>query len=144
MYGWLAARELHYFRESFGGHEVVQNTFNFSQCEIKTSACIGVAERTVHVAGAIDFNYAHASMLLVVGAEPAVVGATMNDLSGKLQGDGSGLVEPGLFGISLGITIDQGFKLPVIGTTFVHKDFIVAQQNSSVDNPATYRANAPS
>jgi hypothetical protein len=57
---------------------MIKNVFNFSKREVVTGPSVSVTERTVHVAGAIDFDDSYTSVLLVFGAKPTIVGATMD------------------------------------------------------------------
>ena len=54
-----------------------------SSVRLKPGAGVGEAERAVHVAGAVDLDDAQAGVLLMVGAEAAIVRAAVARCSGR-------------------------------------------------------------
>ena len=81
MDGGLAAGELHHFGVPFGTDKVVQHRFDFFQRQTEAGTRIGKAERAVHVAGAVDLDDAQAGVLLMVGAQAAIVRTAVFDLA---------------------------------------------------------------
>jgi hypothetical protein len=126
--GRLATGKLHQLRIAFRSDEAIENVFDFFQRQMEARAGLGEAERTRHVAGAVDLNDAETGVLLVIGAQAAIVRAAVFDLSGKLQRYCAGLVELRGVGVLLGVAIDQCFEGSVIGAPLAHEDFVVANQ----------------
>jgi hypothetical protein len=81
-------------------------------------------------------------VLLVVGTEIAIMGAAGDDFGRVLQRDGARFVEFVVACICLGITIDQRFELPVLGTAFTHIHFVLAQQYLGIYHPPADGADA--
>jgi len=92
----LAARELHDLGPPFGAHQLVQDLLHLLQRQLEPGPGVGEAEGTVHVAGAVDLDDSEAGVLLVLGAEPAVVGAAPVYLGVEGERDGARLVEAGV------------------------------------------------
>src|SRR5262249_34127510 len=102
----LAAGELDDLGVALGAHEVVEDAFHFLERQIVPRAGVGEAERAIHVAGAVDLDDADTGVLLVFGAEAAVVGAAVLDRRRELERDRPGLVVFGGAGVSAGVTVD--------------------------------------
>ncbi len=83
-------------------------------------------------------------MLLVVGAQPAVVRAAVLHLACISQRDRAWLVELRLRCIGLRVSVNQRFKAAVLGTALAHEHLAVAQQDLGIDRPPALRANAAS
>jgi hypothetical protein len=75
----LAAGELDHLRIAFSRNEVIENIFDLFQSEIEAWSRIGKAKRTRHIARAVDFDDAQAGVLLMIGAQPAIVWAAGSD-----------------------------------------------------------------
>ena len=73
--------------------EVVEHLFHFFQRQAEAGSRFGEAQRTLHVAGAVDLDDAEAGVLLVVRAEAAIVRAAVLDFGGEGERNGAGLVE---------------------------------------------------
>ncbi len=85
--GRLAARELHDLRIAFGGDEAVQNVFHFFERQIEAGSRFGETERARHIARAVDLDDAEAGVLLVVGAEAAIVRAAVLDFGSESRAE---------------------------------------------------------
>ncbi len=92
--------------KSFGGDQVIQDRLNLFQGEVEAGPGVGVAEGAIHVAGAVHLDDAHAGVLLVIGAQAAIVRAAVYDFRRVFQRDCARLVEPGLPGVGLGVPVD--------------------------------------
>ncbi len=75
--GRFTAGELNDFRSALRSNEVVQHLFNFFHGEVEAWPGFGKTEWAIHVADAVHFDDAQAGVLLVVGAEAAVIGAAI-------------------------------------------------------------------
>jgi hypothetical protein len=128
--------------ESLGGDQVIQDRLHLFQGEIEAGSSVGVTEGAVHVAGAVHLDDAHAGVLLVIGAQPAIVRAAVHNLRRVLQRDGARLVESGLAGIGFRVAIDERFEAAVLRAAFAHIYLAVPQQDLGVDDPAADGANA--
>jgi len=85
------------------------------QHKAETGASVGEAQRALHVARAVDLDDAEAGMLLVIGAQPAVVRTALLDLASKGERNGARFVELALRGVGLGIAVDQRFETAMLG-----------------------------
>ena len=110
MDGRLAAGELNHLRIAFGADVVVENILDFFKRQAEARAGLGKAKRAGHVARAVDFDDSETGVLLVVGAQPAIVRAAVLDLRGELQRDGAGLVELRGTRVGLSVAVDQPFE----------------------------------
>ena len=138
----LAAGELHDLRIALGGDKAIENVFDFFERQIEARTGLGKAERTCHVAGAVDFDDAETGVLLVIGTQAAIVRAAVLDLSGEFKRDGAGLVELRGVGVQLRVAIDQCFERSMIGAALAHVDLVVADQDVGVDDAAALGADA--
>src|SRR5437763_16173343 len=120
---------------------MVQHTFHLFERQIKAGPSIGKAQRAVHITRAVHLDDTQARMLLVIGAKTTIVRAAIDDRRGKCQGDGARLVKLGRRRIGLGITIDQGFKSPMLRTALTHVDLILTEDHLSVYHPAALGTN---
>src|SRR5579885_401509 len=74
---WLPTGKLHHFGIAFGLHQMVKDALNLFQRQVKARPGVGKAERAIHIAGAVDLNDAQTGVLLMIGAEAAIVGTAM-------------------------------------------------------------------
>ena len=138
----LTTGELDDFGMALRADEAVQDVLDLLERETEALARVGEAQRAPHVAGAVHFDDAKASVLLVVRAQPAVVRTTMLDATGEGEWDRAWLVEPGLRGVCLSIAVHQGFEATVRGATLAHEDLAIAEHDLGVDRPPTLGADA--
>ena len=113
MDGGLSPRELHHFGATFRFHKVVQDTLYLLEREVEPRPGVGKAQRTVHVARAVNLDNAHTGMLLMFGAEAAVVRAAFDHVCTKCEGNTAWFIYPSGRDIGFGIGIDQRFEAAV-------------------------------
>ncbi len=65
-------------------------------------------------------------MLLVLGAEPAVVGTASLDPVAESERDRARPVEAGVAYIGIGIGVDQRLEAAVLGAALAHEDLALA------------------
>src|SRR5215470_5966801 len=138
----LAARELHNLGPALGPDELVQDSLYFLQGQVEARPGAREAEWAVHVAGAVDLDDAQARVLLVLRAEPTVIGAALTDLRVEREGDGAGLVEAGVADVGFGVGVDQGLEWAVVGTPLAHEYPALAKQDLRVDHAPAVRTDA--
>ncbi len=143
MDGWLSARKLNYLGVPLGTNKVVEHCLDLFHRKAEAGPRIGKAERTIHVAGAVHLNNAQAGVLLMVGAQSAVVRASILDFGPESQRDRPRLVEPGKIGICLCVAVDKRFERPTLGAALGHVDLVVAQQDLCIDHFAAIWTNTP-
>src|SRR5579872_6809444 len=83
MNGRLASGELDHLGIAFGADEIIQHRFHFFERQAEARLRICKAERTAHVAGAVHLDNPETRVLLVIGAEPAIVWAPSFNLASK-------------------------------------------------------------
>src|ERR1035437_428951 len=142
MDGGLAAGELHHFGVPLGANKIVQHRLDLFHRQAEARPRIRKAERTIHVAGAVDFNDAQASVLLMVWTKATIVRATVFDLCSISKRNRARLVELAEIRVGLRIPVDKRLEGATIGTALGHVDFVVAQQNFRIDYPPALRTDA--
>jgi len=80
----------------------------------------------------------------MIGAQTAVVRASMLDSSRILKRDRPRLVQLRGRSVCLGIRVNQRFKKTMLWTAFLHKNLIIPQENLGIDHPAVFRTDAAS
>src|SRR3990172_309201 len=123
---------------------MIQDAFYLSQGQVKPGAGVGEAQGTIHIAGAVHFDNPHAGMLLMIGAQTAVVRATMLYGSCILEWDRPLLVVLRGRSVCLGIRVNERFKNTVLRTAFPHENLILPQEYLGIDHTAAYWTNAAS
>src|SRR5687768_8856883 len=142
MDGWLAAGELDHLRVALGLQQTVEDALDLLQRQAEAGPSVGEAERALHVASRVDLDDAEASVLLVLRAEPAVVGAAAFDLRAERERDGAGLVELGRGQVGLGVAVDERLEAPMLRAALAQVDLAAAQQYVAVHHPPTGWADA--
>ena len=127
MDGGLAAGELHHFRVTFGAHKIVQDRLHFFQGQAEARPRIGKAKWAIHIAGAVDFNDAKTGVLLMIGAQAAIVGTAIFDLRAIGKRDRARFVELAELRVCLRIPIHQRLEGAAVRAALGHVDFVVAQ-----------------
>ena len=89
----LATTELQHLGSTLRFDKAVENRLHLSQAQVVAGTRVGKAGGTLQVAARGDLHHTHARMLLVLGAEPAVVWTALIYVGGKRQGDRSRLVK---------------------------------------------------
>jgi len=77
-------------------------------------------------------------MLLMIGAEAAVMGTALANIGGERQRDGTWLVVLRGVRIGLCIAIYQPLEYAMLRAAFAHEDFVVAQQDMGVYGSAAF------
>ncbi len=83
-------------------------------------------------------------MLLVVGAEAAVIGAAILDFGAVRQWNGARFVVFAECGVGFRIAVNKRLERPTLRAALAHVNFVVAQKNLSIDDSPAVRANAAS
>jgi hypothetical protein len=83
-------------------------------------------------------------MLLVIGAQAAVVRAAVLDGGCISEWDCPRLIDLSGRSVCLGIRVKQRFKKTMLRTAFPHKYFILPQENLGIDHAAAHWADAAS
>jgi hypothetical protein len=138
----LAAGKLDDFWRAFGPDEIVEHRLDFLERQAEAWAGRRKTQRAIHVAHAVDLDDPEARVLLMVGAEAAVVRASVLGLGAEGQRDRSRLVVLAVRHVRLGVPIDQRFKRPASGTPFPHVDLVVTEDHLTVDDAPAIRADA--
>ena len=81
-------------------------------------------------------------MLLMVGAEAAIIGATFFNFRPISKRNRTWLVEFAETGVGLSVAVDQSFEGPTVGTPFRHEHFVIAEQDFGVDHSLALGADA--
>ena len=135
MYGGLAAGELDYVGMAFVANDCVEHLFNLLQVAelLALGAAGGVADGTAQVAVVADLDEGEAGVLLVVGAEAAIVGASPLHRSvvnerhlGRLDEDFAGAA------IVVNVVGDQDALVAVLRTAFEEIDIAVLEDGLGV------------
>ncbi len=85
----------------------------------------------------------HATVLLMVGAEAAIIRAAIADLRRKLQRNPPRTVETSRSKVHLRVGADDTLEQAVLGTAFLHVDPTVPNVHLRVQDPPTDWADAP-
>ena len=83
-----------------------------------------------------------AGVLLVIGAQAAIVRAAVHDLRRVLQRDCTRLIEPGLARVGFRVPVDERLELAMLRAALAHVHLAISQQDLGVHNPAAGGANA--
>jgi len=97
-------------------------------------AAAGVADGTGEIAGVADFDEGETTVLLVVGAEAAIVGTAIfyggvvdHGLLGCLDEDFAGAA------VVVDVVCDEDAGVAVLGAALEHPDFVVFEDDFGVD-----------
>src|SRR5258708_9601938 len=142
MDGWFAAGELHDLGSTFGSNKVVQHLFDFFHGQTEARAGFRKTQRAIHIANAIHFDDAQTSVLLVVGAQAAIVRTSVLYLAASLQRNGSRLVVPAQGCVSFRVSVNKSLERSALRAALAHEDFVIAQDDLRVDNLAAFRTDA--
>ena len=88
----LAAAELHHLRLALQLDETVQHPLHLGHRKAEPRLGVGETDRAVEVAMAVDLDQTQAGVLLVLWAQPAVLGAAVEHLGAKASGIVPGLL----------------------------------------------------
>jgi hypothetical protein len=134
--GGLSAGELDYVGMAFVADDGVEHFFDlWERAELLTlGAAGGVADGAAQVAVVADFDQRQARVLLVVGAEAAVVGASPFDGSVVDEGHLGGLDED-FAGAAVVVDVvgDEDFFCAVLGAAFEQVDVAVLENGFGFD-----------
>ena len=136
----FAARYLHDVRLRFIRDDAVEHALDLVESlELATvGSGLRVADGTGKIAGVADFQERQAGVLLVVGAEAAVVGATEVDGGVVAVGHLGGLDEDfATAPIVVHVVRDQDPLEAMAGATFEHEDIIFFEDDLGVDAAVT-------
>ena len=136
----LAARELDDLRVALELDEAVEHPLDLGQGQVEAGAGVGEADRAIEVARAVDLDQGEAGVLAMLGADPAVERAALEDLGRDAGRRLAGLVEPGLLHVRLGVGVDQALEPAVVVAALAHVDLVVAEQDLRVDDRAALGA----
>ena len=139
----LASRKLHDFRSAFGPHEVVEHRFNFFERQAEPGPRRREAQRTIHVAHAVDLNDPEAGVLLMVGTQSAVVRTAPLVFGAERQRNGSRFVVPAVRDIRLCVPVDERLEGAAGWTPLSHVDLVVSENHLRVDHATAVGADAP-
>lgn len=81
-------------------------------------------------------------MLLVLRAEPTVVGTAITSLAAEGEGDGARLVVASVAHVGVGIGVDERLELAVLRAPLTQEDLAVAEQDVRIDGPPTVGTDA--
>ncbi len=141
---WFTARELNDFRRALRSNEVVQHLFNFFHGEVEAWPSFGKTERAIHVADAVHFDDAEAGVLLVVGAQAAVVRTTIVNFGAIGQRNGAGFVVFAKGRVRFRVGVNKRLERSALRAALAHVNLVVAQNDLCVDDFSAVRANAAS
>lgn len=140
----LAARELHHVGLALVGHYQVYHRLDFGEGAVAAvgGAAFGVAGGAGEVAAVGDLNHGEAGVLLVVGAEAAVVGAAV--VGGHVE---AARRFAGLHVVANALVVrDVGGDAhplpPVLGAALEHVHGPVFKDDFGLDAPQAVRAEA--
>ncbi len=92
--GWLATRELQKVGLALARYQRIHHLLDIGQRAVRGAGrrTIGEAHRTGEIAGLVHVDEAEAGMLLVIGAEPAIIGTALLRARLELQRPVPGLM----------------------------------------------------
>src|SRR5690349_20749917 len=102
----------------------------------------GEAERAIQVTGLVHLDDPQAGVMLVLGAQAAVVRAAILELGGKLKRQRARLIVARDLGVQLRVAEYQRLEPAVLGAALAHEHLAVAQANLRVDHALALRADA--
>ncbi len=141
--GGLAPAELDYLRLAFQLDEPVQHPLDLFHRQAEPRLGVGEADGAVQVAVAVDLDKSQAGVLLVLGAQPAVLGTAVDHLGAEFQGDRAGLVVAQRTEVHFGVGAYQGLEPSVVRAPLPHDDPAILDQYLGVDGLQTPGADAP-
>jgi hypothetical protein len=140
----LATRNLHHVGLAFVGHHEVEHRLDFFEGAMAAvgGAAFGVAGGAGEVAAVRYLNHGEAGVLLVVGAEAAVVGAAV--VRGHVEAPGrlAGLHVVANAFVVLDVGGDAHLLPPVLGAALEHVHGPVFKDDFGLDAPQAVRAQA--
>ena len=127
VHGGFAAADLHHVGLAFIGHHNVEHPFYFFQGTVApvVRAALRVAGRAGQVAAVGHFHDGQAGVLLMVGAEAAVVGATEVGVGIEYPRHLAALDKVARIAVILDVRSDQYLLPAMFGTAFKHKHLVV-------------------
>src|SRR5258708_40302211 len=127
MDGWFAAGELHDLGSTFGSNKVVRHRFDFFHGQTEARAGFRKTQRAIHIANAIHFDDAQTSVLLVIGAQAAIVRTSVLYLAASLQRNGSWLVVPPQGCVSFRVSVNKSLERSALRAALAHENLVVPQ-----------------
>ena len=140
---WLATRKLDHFRITLRPHERIEHGLDFIRPKVVAGPSIHEAGGAGHVAACVHLDDHQAGVLLVFGAEAAIVRAAVLDFCRELKRYVAWLVITKLVQVAVGVWRDEDLEPAVVRTALAHDDLSIFEMDFGVDELFADRAHAP-